>query len=231
MNRKFMSVKNCLLEKINTMAPNEKLPSERDLIEEFGFSRPTIQKALSDLENEGIIYRRPRQGSFVSERRLHKSLDSLQSFPEDLRSSGDVPSTRLIAFEIIEASETVARKLHLKTGDPVYYLVRLRHKNGDPIIYDYSYYAPFAIQDASCEVFVDSIYSFMEQRGMKISMAEKTVDAILPPKEIAEALKLRDDEPVIKIEMVAYLSDGRPFEYTLSHKNPKKYLLEIKSCR
>ena len=59
MNRKFMSVKNCLLEKINTMAPNEKLPSERDLIEEFGFSRPTIQKALSDLENEGIIYRRP----------------------------------------------------------------------------------------------------------------------------------------------------------------------------
>ena len=150
MNRKFMSVKNCLLEKINTMAPNEKLPSERDLIEEFGFSRPTIQKALSDLENEGIIYRRPRQGSFVSERRLHKSLDSLQSFPEDLRSSGDVPSTRLIAFEIIEASETVARKLHLKTGDPVYYLVRLRHKNGDPIIYDYSYYAPFAIQDACC---------------------------------------------------------------------------------
>ena len=231
MNRKFMSVKNCLLEKINTMAPNEKLPSERDLIEEFGFSRPTIQKALSDLENEGIIYRRPRQGSFVSERRLHKSLDSLQSFPEDLRSSGDVPSTRLIAFEIIEASETVARKLHLKTGDPVYYLVRLRHKNGDPIIYDYSYYAPFAIQDASCEVFVDSIYSFMEQRGMKISMAEKTVDAILPPKEIAEALKLRDDEPVIKIEMVAYLLDGRPFEYTLSHKNPKKYLLEIKSYR
>ena len=231
MNRKFMSVKNCLLEKINTMAPNEKLPSERDLIEEFGFSRPTIQKALSDLENEGIIYRWPRQGSFVSERRLHKSLDSLQSFPEDLRSSGDVPSTRLIAFEIIEASETVARKLHLKTGDPVYYLVRLRHKNGDPIIYDYSYYAPFAIQDASCEVFVDSIYSFMEQRGMKISMAEKTVDAILPPKEIAEALKLRDDEPVIKIEMVAYLSDGRPFEYTLSHKNPKKYLLEIKSYR
>ena len=231
MNRKFMSVKNCLLEKINTMAPNEKLPSERDLIEEFGFSRPTIQKALSDLENEGIIYRRPRQGSFVSERRLHKSLDSLQSFPEDLRSSGDVPSTRLIAFEIIEASETVARKLHLKTGDPVYYLVRLRHKNGDPIIYDYSYYAPFAIPDASGEVFVDSIYSFMEQRGMKISMAEKTVDAILPPKEIAEALKLRDDEPVIKIEMVAYLSDGRPFEYTLSHKNPKKYLLEIKSYR
>lgn len=231
MNRKFMSVKNCILEKIDKMSPNEKLPSERDLIEEFGFSRPTIQKALSDLENEGIIYRKPRQGSFVADRRLHKSLDSLQSFPEDLRSSGDIPSTRLIDFEILEASETVARKLQMKVGDPVYYLVRLRHKNGDPIIYDYSYYAPFAIKDASCEVLVDSIYSFMEKKGMKISMAEKTVDAILPPKETADALELRKDEPVIKIEMIAYLSDGRPFEYTLSHKNPKKYLLEIKSYR
>ena len=96
MNRKFMSVKNCILEKIDKMSPNEKLPSERDLIEEFGFSRPTIQKALSDLENEGIIYRKPRQGSFVADRRLHKSLDSLQSFPEDLRSSGDIPSTSCV---------------------------------------------------------------------------------------------------------------------------------------
>lgn len=32
MNRKFMSVKNCILDKINKMSPNDKLPSERDLI-------------------------------------------------------------------------------------------------------------------------------------------------------------------------------------------------------
>lgn len=118
MNRKFMSVKQCILDKIHLMSPNDKLPSERDLIEEFGFSRPTIQKALSDLESEGIIYRIPRQGSFVSDRRLRKSLDSLQSFPEDLRSSGDVPFTRLIAFEITEASEEVAAKLEMNVGDP-----------------------------------------------------------------------------------------------------------------
>lgn len=231
MNRKFMSVKQCILDKIHHMSPNDKLPSERDLIEEFGFSRPTIQKALSDLESEGIIYRIPRQGSFVSDRRLRKSLDSLQSFPEDLRSSGDIPFTRLIAFEITEASKEVAKKLEMNVGDPVYYLVRLRYKNGDPIIYDYSYYAPFSIKGITCEVLVDSIYDFIEKNGMMVSMAHKTVDAILPPKEIAEALGLESNEPVVRIGMVAYLADGRPFEYTISHKNPKKYLLEIKSYR
>ena len=115
-----MSVKHCILEKIDKMSPNDKLPSERDLIGEFGFSRPTIQKALSSLENDGIIYRVPRQGSFVSDRRLRKSLNKLKSFPEDLRSGGDIPSTRLISFETTQANETVAEKLDICTGDPVY---------------------------------------------------------------------------------------------------------------
>ena len=152
MNRKFMSIKHCLLEKISSMSPNDKLPSERDLIEEFGVSRPTIQKALSDLENERIIYRIPRQGSFVSDLRLRKSLNKLKSFAEDLRSTGDTPSTRLISFEIIEASETVARQLDIKPGDSVYYLIRLRFKNGDPIIYDDSYFAPFSVKGITCDV-------------------------------------------------------------------------------
>lgn len=231
MNRKFMSVKHSILEKIDKMAPNDKLPSERVLIEECGFSRPTIQKALSDLEKEGIIYRIPRQGSFVSDRRLRKSLNKLKSFPEDLRSTGDIPSTRLISFEITKADDTVAEKLDMNTGDPVYYLVRLRCKNGDPIIYDDSYYAPFAIKDITCGVLADSIYSFIEKNGMKVSMAEETISAVIPSGDIAKALELTENQPVIKIEMTAYLSDGRPFEYTISHKNPKKYLLELQSYR
>lgn len=231
MDRKFMSVKHCIMEKIDRMSPNDKLPSERDLIEEFGFSRPTIQKALSELESDGIIYRIPRQGSFVSDRRLRKSLNKLKSFPEDLRSSGDVPSTRLISFEITQATEKVAEKLAMPAGDPVYYLVRLRCKNGDPIIYDNSYYAPFAIKGITCDVLVDSIFKFIEANGMKVSMAEETISAVIPPKDIAESLDLKENEPVIKIEMVTYLSDGRPFEYTVSHKNPKKYLLELQSYR
>lgn len=231
MDRKFMSVKHCILEKVRKMPPNTKLPSERDLIEEFGFSRPTIQKALSDLESEDYIYRIPRQGSFVSDRRLRKSLNKLKSFAEDLQSIGDEPSTRLIFFEIIQATEVIAEKLHLKAGDPVYYLVRLRYKKGEPIIYDSSYFAPYSLKNVTCEVLVDSIYRFIENNGMKVAMAEETVSAVIPPKEIADALELQSGEPVIKIEMVAFLSDGRPFEYTISHKNPNKYLLEIKSYR
>jgi len=231
MDKKFDSVKHRILDEIKKMAPNEKLPSERVLIETFGFSRPTIQKALSDLEADGYIYRIPRQGSFVADRRLHKSLNRLKSFAEDLSNAGDTPSTRLLAFEILPADKRVAQHLSLEEGEDVFHIIRLRYKNGDPIIYDDSYFAPFSVKGITCEVLVSSIYRYVEACGHVISMAQESIDAVLPPAEIASALNLGENEPVLKIDMTAYLSDGRPFEYTISHKNPKKYFLELNSYR
>ncbi|MFR3031556.1 MAG: GntR family transcriptional regulator [Blautia sp.] len=232
MDKKFMEVKRRIRDEICKLSPGTKLPSERDLIEQFGYSRPTIQKALVELEKEGVIYRLPRQGSFVADSRLRKSLNQLQSFKEDILAGGDVPSTRLISFEKIFADKNIAKKLVVEEGDPVYRIVRLRLKNGDPIIYDVNYFCPFAIQGIGVDALVDSIYEYKEQtRGLHPSMSEETVDAILPDREIADQLGLKANEPVIKIEMVAYLTDGRAFEYTCSYKNPKKYCLEIRSYR
>lgn len=232
MDRKFVAVKLRIRDEICKLAPNTKLPSERDLIEKFGYSRPTIQKALTELEQEGVIYRIARQGSFVADLRLHKSLDRLRSFKEDMLASGDVPSTRLLSFEKVSADQTIAGRLDLAPGADVYKIIRVRCKNGDPIIYDISYFCPFCIAGVGCETLVESIYDYIEQvNGLHPSMAQKTVDAILPDEEITRQLGLEADQPVIKIEMTAYLSDGRPFEYTISYKNPKKYCLEIRSYR
>lgn len=56
-----------LLEKINSgeIKDGEKLPSEKELTEQFGVSRITTQKAMNMLADKGIIVRRPRLGSFV----------------------------------------------------------------------------------------------------------------------------------------------------------------------
>lgn len=43
----------------------DKLPSENDLVEQFGASRPTVARALAQLENEGWVERRAGSGTFV----------------------------------------------------------------------------------------------------------------------------------------------------------------------
>jgi LacI family transcriptional regulator len=46
-------------------APSKKLPSEAQLVERFGVSRPTVARALRDLQAEGLIERRAGSGTFV----------------------------------------------------------------------------------------------------------------------------------------------------------------------
>ncbi len=45
-----------------------KLPSEAQLVERFGVSRPTVARALRDLQAEGLIQRRAGSGTFVTPR-------------------------------------------------------------------------------------------------------------------------------------------------------------------
>lgn len=48
------------------LQPGQRLPPERQLVEEFAVSRPTVTRALNDLAAEGYIQRRGRSGSYVS---------------------------------------------------------------------------------------------------------------------------------------------------------------------
>lgn len=48
-----------------TYPPGSRLPSETQLIEQFGFSRPTTVRALQVLELSGVISREHGRGSFV----------------------------------------------------------------------------------------------------------------------------------------------------------------------
>ncbi len=48
------------------LLPGHKLPSEDELAVRFGVSRMTVRQGLSDLIEEGVIYRRHGVGTFVS---------------------------------------------------------------------------------------------------------------------------------------------------------------------
>lgn len=48
-----------------TYSPGDKMPSENELVESFGASRPTVRRALAQLEAEGLIERRMGAGTLV----------------------------------------------------------------------------------------------------------------------------------------------------------------------
>ncbi|GCE16884.1 winged helix-turn-helix domain-containing protein [Dictyobacter kobayashii] len=54
--------------------PSAKLPTIRHLCDELGTTRVTLSEALNKLEAEQILYRKERQGIFVSPTIYHKSI-------------------------------------------------------------------------------------------------------------------------------------------------------------
>ncbi len=49
------------------LRPGERLPSERDLAERLGVSRPSLRDALAELENRDLLATRPGSGVYVAE--------------------------------------------------------------------------------------------------------------------------------------------------------------------
>lgn len=56
----------------NEYSPGDKLPSENDLVERFGASRPTVGRALAQLETDGLVERRAGSGTFVRAQSRHE---------------------------------------------------------------------------------------------------------------------------------------------------------------
>jgi DNA-binding LacI/PurR family transcriptional regulator len=66
----YKAVKEDILRKITStnMSAHEKLPSESAIAKEYGVSKMVGKMALNALEEEGYVYRKPRSGSYISER-------------------------------------------------------------------------------------------------------------------------------------------------------------------
>ena len=211
MGSKYTQVKNYLLSIVQKMEPGAKLPSERELIGRLGFSRATVQRAILDLEQEGLVFRMSRRGTFVADPRLHKSMNRLIGFASEVRAMGGVPGTRLLAFELIEARERCAKSWGSKRARACTTPSACASRTACPPWWDHSYFAAFALSGVTAEAMCGSIYSFIESHsGLSIYSADQVITAELPGEEVARVLELPAGEPIIKMEQVVCLADGRP---------------------
>ena len=92
--------------------PGDLLPSESHLCQEFGASRETVRRGLQQLENEGLIFSRPKIGYFVSQPNHN---DMVLSLSEELEGTelqyrdihGILPDERLQELLDIPANRKV----------------------------------------------------------------------------------------------------------------------------
>ena len=79
-----------------TLSPGSQLPTETDLIERFGVSRPTVRKAVQNLVSRGLVEIQRGKGTYVTRPKITQELTALTGFVEDMQALGRHPTARVL---------------------------------------------------------------------------------------------------------------------------------------
>ena len=195
--------------------PNDALPSERDLMAQYGVSRITVRQALGDLQKESLIFKIAGKGAFVSQARPFQELGRLQGFAEAMEARGHETWNRVLAVEHVSASELVASRLGLPAGAPVTRIERVRHLDRQPVSLDITW-VPRALGErlAGADLARRDIFLILENDcATPLGHADLVIDAGLADARLGESLEIAPGAPVLRIERLTHDAAGRPVDY------------------
>lgn len=226
---KYQIVESDIIDKINNgiFKAEQALPTENQLAEIYDCSRVTVRQALSNLAYRGYIKKVQGSGSYVNKSTAIQRTPFLESFTHDMQKQGKVPTTKIMSFSIVEASNTFSRILGIAPHDQIFYIERLRCADGVAVLYEKTFMSCALHQNISYKVLESSKYAYAEANGLHIDHAIQNVAPIFAPRFIANELKLSETTPIIRINNTTFLSDGRVFDFTELYLHPELYQLNF----
>jgi len=230
----YKQLRNKILDEIESgkLKHGDKLPSERDLAEQFQVSRMTARHTLSMLEREGVVERRVGSGTFINNKKIEMDFVTFNSFTKNMLNKGLIPSTQILSIQKMEATANLAQKLKLAQGDMMFAIKRLRLVNETPIAIEESF-LPEKLCPGLNDIITenDSLYELLEREyGIVLVMAKEYMQVTVSDESESKLLKIRSESPCIFQEAVAFDKDEHEIEFStsLTRSDIVKFYSELK---
>ena len=209
--------------------PGTQIPTEGQLCKEFDVSRITVRQALTGLENDGLVTRKPGSGTYVNEPTIKLDLGPLSGFTQDMLQKNMKPGAKVLEISQIAASMVVATKLGLPVSSEVYKIVRLRTTNNEPMAIETVHLNCLVCPNlADRDLTNVSLYQLLtEEFGLIPSKAIQQVQAIPCPEEFADVLEIQAGNPVLRMTRRTDDQHGNPLEWVISYYRGDRYTLEV----
>ena len=206
--------------------PDTRIPGEEELASTYSVSRMTARQAVTQLVNEGVLYRRAGKGTFVARPKIERKLARLTGYYEEMGSRGLHPGTRVLKQSIVEAGRKLAQLLAISPDDLVIRIFRLRLADGEPMALQTVH-----IPNCRCPALVNddltkfSLYQLLEQKyGLKLGHAQERISASVASRQQALLLAVPKDAPLLHIERLTFLDSDVPIEYVESLYRADRYV-------
>ncbi len=198
-----------------TLKPGDQIPSEHDLMRQFGVSRGTIRQARAALRSDGTIAGSQGRRLVVRGTPLTQPLGELVSFTAWVRSLGRKPGGVVISLARERASTEAATALGVSNGVPVWRLERVRSADDVPLLIERTVF-PEAIGDLLADVDLEkhSVYEQLARRGVTVCAARHLIAAIPATLADARLLDIAPGSALLRVVRQATAADGRPVEWS-----------------
>ena len=215
----YYQLKEIILEMIENeeLKPGEAIPTERELSDIHEISRVTVRKAITSLVYEGYLYREQGVGTFVAKPKAMHTQLGLIGFTDLMEKMGVKHSTKIISFEIRDATIRNKERLQLPDGeDRIVDMLRLRMANNEPILLEREIVPYYMCPDLTRELVEgNSLYKIYRDRyNYNLKKAEQIIEPIILNEFESKLLNQRKDSLALLIRRTIWLDDGRIIGYT-----------------
>lgn len=216
-----------LLDQISAMEKGAKLPSERQLCEDYNVSRTTVRNALGFLVNSGVLYQIQGKGTFVRER-SRENLSNYYSFTEQTKKNGKIPKSIVTSFKVRELNDKERQVFDDPSIEEVIVFDRLRLADDMPMMYEKTV-IPYQKFDKITKDLLEktALYEiFANNFNTKITNVRERFQVSSLTKKVADFLKLKDGSAALKITRFSYDIENNLIEYTTSYARGDMFYYE-----
>ncbi|MCF0150145.1 MAG: GntR family transcriptional regulator [Firmicutes bacterium] len=206
-----------------------RLPTQGELAEIYGVSLITIKKAIQTLEKEGLIVVKQGKGTFIKKAifvdNMH-SLKNMGSFLEEIQVPYEIEIQK---FEIIDTPQSFDEDIQTAYGPRCTFVRRVTKYKGTGVSCA-DMYLPEHVgrlltrQDAQH----DTIYHLYQKKlGIELGMGRQRIRAKGAGREMAQALDLAYNTPVLELTRRAYDTSHNLIEYMILTYESNSYCFEV----
>jgi GntR family transcriptional regulator len=206
-----------------------RLPTEEQLAAHYGVSVLTMRQALKELEDEGLITRHRRRGTFIEPSVLRGSRVRLLGSVDAIVAQQSGMTTELLEHGKAPIPGELSEYFPDMTEVATYHRLRSDEKTGEPTNHARNYVRPelaerIDLEDLACRPMTKVLRDVV---GVGISRITDTVEARLADPETARLLQIPLLSPILHYTGVTYDEDGRPLDVAVIHYRGDRFSFTV----
>ncbi|MFP4304169.1 GntR family transcriptional regulator [Rhodosalinus sp.] len=193
-------------------SPGETLPTEADLAQRYACARATVNRALRELADEGLLERRRKSGTRVRTVPLRQARLDIPLVRREIEEKGAAYRYALVLRDALAAPDWLAARLGLKGAAPVLHLIAMHYADGAPYQHEDRWIALDTVPQASTADFTAQGPNEWLVAEIPFTDAEISFLAAAAEPALAAHLGCRPGDAVFRMERVTWLG-GAPVTF------------------